>query len=1071
MFTARTSRVLFTAYFFSLGMAVAQTDLATVRGSVTDQTGAVVPKVKLVLTNVGTNTSREAESNEAGDFEIPYVVQGSYKLAATATGFKNYIANDLLIRAREMRRIDVKLEVGAVGTEVTVSAGGAAVIATEGAQIAGGFDREAFVDSPLSQSFFPQAYMTTLPNIQTQQGGWALRFAGQPSTQVAQNMDGVTNDGTVNLVQNMQDFEDLQVVAVNNSAEFARVAQFSMASKGGTNAFHGRVYYDLVNSALRTRTFFEGRKTPYKEHRGGANFSGPIIKNKLFFYAAYSLTRIPSQSFYLRDVPTAKMRTGDFSDYSVLARDPLAGRTPFPNNQIPSSRINAVSAKTQELYIPLPNRASPAGAASTLQNYQFFHRWPTDLYRWDSVTDRVDYVISEKNQLFGRFINRLTPYVLNGPFEQLGTWTRSRNHHSVAINDTHTFSPNLVNTFLFGWARDYFIDGETTGGFTPQKGDKAVADIGLQGVNRGGYSVMGFPTMTITGIQQLRQQPGGVNLNRNDFEFTDSLTYSKGRHVMKYGAEVRYYRDFNGGIPEGNYGTYTFNGSITGTGTAAGQPYADFLLGYPFTSTRLDPLINRRQTAYEMGLFVTDTFKVSSKLTLDIGLRWDRFRHSKYEDGLQYNWSPETGRVTIPQEAISKVSPLYPKTIPIDAGNVFPSPSKKNFRPRIGVAYRMSDKFVIRGGYGIFSETLGALHRAQGAGPFQIAESYNSEFVDGRPNLAFPNPYPSTLTGAAVPSQSVTGYPLSTSNGMIHQYNFSVEREVIRDLGARLSYIGSRSRGLNYSLALNKPVPSTTPFTQSRRPYPQYIGAGYTYSDGAANYDSMQFEVQKKAGNLIINTHYTFSNATSNIANLENPYKHDYWNREQFNSRHRYVVNSTYNLPVGKGKKYMATAPKVVDLAFGGWQVGWITYLQSGQYFTPTFAGSDPSNTNSVGGIPDRIGNGNISNPGPDRWFDPSAFAAPPQGRFGNSGVNILEGPGLNLHHFSMVKDFHMTERVNFVLQAMYTNVFNRPHFDFPAANISVPNSVARVTQLREGGGGREQSGARNLLFRFRIEF
>ena len=1049
-------------------LGVAQTDLATVRGSVTDQSGAVVTKAKVVLTNTGTNTSREAESNDNGDFEIPYIVQGTYKLTATAAGFKNFVVSDILLRAREARRIDVKLEIGSVGTEITVAAGGAAVIATEGAQIAGGFDREAFVDSPLSQSFFPQAYMTTLPNIQTQQGGWALRFAGQPSAQTAQNMDGVTNDGTVNLVQNMQDFEDLQVVAVNNSAEFARVAQFSMASKGGTNQYHGRVYYDMVNSALRARTFFEPRKTPYKEHRGGANFSGPIIKDKLFFYAAYSLVRIPSQSFYIRDVPSEAYRLGDFSASPVVPRDPLNGRIPFPDSRIPTSRFSAVSLKTQDTYIPKPNRGTPG---ALFQNYQFLHRWPTDLYRWDSVTDRVDYVVSEKNQLFGRFINRLTPYVLQGPFEQLGTWTRNRNHYSIAISDTHTFSPRLVNTALFGWARDYFIDGTSLSGFTPQKGDAAVAAIGLQGVNRSGYSEMGFPTMTITGFQQLRQQPGGVNLNRNDFEITDSMTFSVGRHVMKWGGELRYFRDFNGGIPEGNYGTFAFNGNLTGDGTRIGVPYADFLLGLPNNSTRLDPITNRRQTAYELGLFITDTIKVNQKLTLDLGLRFDRFRHAKFADGLQYNWDRTTGEVVIPQDVLSKVSPLYPRTIPIRAGQVTPNPSWKNFRPRFGAAYRLTEKFVLRGGYGIYSETLGPLHRAQGTGPFQIAESYFNEIRNGQPLLAFPNPYPADLASAAIPSQSVSGYPLDTTNGSIHQFNFSLEREFLRNYGARVSYIGSRSRGLNYSVAVNKPQPSLIPFTAARRPYPQYVGATATYADGASNYDSMQFEVQKKAGNLILNTHYTFSNATSNVTNLENPYNLGLWNREQFNSRHRWVLNTTYNLPFGKGKKYMGNAHKVVDLALGGWQAGVISYLQSGQYFTPSYAGSDPSNTNSFGGIPDRIGNGTISSPGPDRWFDASAFAVPPAGRFGNSGVNVIQGPGLNLHHFSMVKDFHVTERVNFVLQAMLTNLTNRPHFDFPAANISVPASVGRVTQLREGGGGREMSGARTLQFRFRLEF
>ena len=1055
----------YTAVFLA-GLALAQTDLATVRGLVSDQSGAVVPKVRITLTNTGTNTSREAESNDNGDFEIPYVVQGTYKLTAVAQGFKNFNQSDILIRAREMRRVDIKLELGAVGTEVTVTGTGAALISTEGSQIQGGFDREAFVNSPLSQSFFPQAYMTTLPNIQTQQGSWAIRFAGQPSVQVAENMDGVTSDGTVNLVQNMQDFEDLQVVAVNNTAEYSRVAQFSMASKGGTNAFHGRVYYDLVNSALRARPFFDAVKIPYKEHRGGANASGPIVKNKVFFYAAYSLVRIPSASVYRRDVPTLRMRGGDFSGQAAI-RDPFGGRQPFANNQIPVSRFNAVSSKTQELFIPKPNYGAPD---ALFQNYQFVFPWPTDLYRWDSVTSRADWVINARNQLFGRFINRITPYVLNGPFEQLGAWTRKRNHHSIAVNDTHTFSPRLVNTFLFGWARDYFIDGDETGGVTPQKGDAAVAAIGLQGVNKGGYSVMGFPTMSITGITTLSQQPGGVNLNRNDLEFTDSVTYSFGRHVLKTGAELRNFHDFNGGIPAGNYGTYSFNGSLSGDGTRAGLGYADFLLGTPLTSTRLDPLTNRTQNAYELGLFVTDTIKVSSKLTLDLGLRWDFFRHAKYADGLQYNWDPVSGNVIVPQDAIAKISPLYPKTIKVVAGDVFPSPKKTNIQPRIGVAYRITDRFVVRGGYGIYSETLGPLHRAQGSGPFQIAESYTNSIVNGVPFLTFPNPYPTTLAGAAIPSQSVSGYPMDTSNGRIHQFNLSIEREVAK-LGLRTSYIGSRSRGLNYGIALNKPQPSLIPFTNDRRPYSQYVGASFSYADGASNYDSLQFEATKRSGGLMLNSHYTFGNASSNFLNLENPYKHDFWNRDQFTSRHRFVFNATYNLPFGKGKQYLSQAPRIVDYALGGWQASWITYLQTGQYFTPGYSGTDPSNTNSFGGIPDRIGNGTLGTRGPNRWFDASAFAAPPQGRFGNSGLNILAGPGLNLNHFSAVKDFRITERLKFVLQTMLTNAFNHPHFDFPASNISVPASVGRATQIRGGDGGREMSGARQLQFRFRVEF
>jgi hypothetical protein len=324
-----------------------------------------------------------------------------------------------------------------------------------------------------------------------------------------------------------------------------------------------------------------------------------------------------------------------------------------------------------------------------------------------------------------------------------------------------------------------------------------------------------------------------------------------------------------------------------------------------------------------------------------------------------------------------------------------------------------------------------------------------------------------------VPSQSISGYPQGTGNGVIHQFNVSLERQFLSNIGIRLSYIGSRSRGLNYSMQINKPQPSTTAFAASRRPYPQFVNATIVNADGRANYDAGQIEFQKRAGALVVSAHYTLSNSMLDYANLENPYNYKMWNRDAFNSRHRFVVNATYDLPVGKGRAFLGQAHRAVDLALGGWQLGWIAYLQSGQYFTPSYAGSDPSGTNTFGGIPDRIGDGNLprGERTPDRWFDASAFVPPPPGRFGNSGVAILEGPGLNLHHLSAIKQFRITERWRFVMQGNFTNVFNHAHFDWPNTNISVPASVGRAFRLREGLGGREMSGPRNIQFRFRVEF
>jgi hypothetical protein len=209
------------------GSVLAQTDLSTIRGAASDPSGSAVPAAKITLTNVETNIAREAITTSDGDYEIPYLTPGTYRLTATGSGFKTFVAENILITSRQTRRIDVAFELGAVGTEVTVTAN-AAVITTEGSQIAGGFNRKNYIDSPTSISFFPQAYMLTLPNVQAQSGGYSLRFSGQPSAQIVEQLDGVPSDGPVNLVQNMNDFEELQVVGANNSAEFGRVVNFSM---------------------------------------------------------------------------------------------------------------------------------------------------------------------------------------------------------------------------------------------------------------------------------------------------------------------------------------------------------------------------------------------------------------------------------------------------------------------------------------------------------------------------------------------------------------------------------------------------------------------------------------------------------------------------------------------------------------------------------------------------------------------------------------------------------------------------------------------------------------------------
>jgi hypothetical protein len=484
----------------------------------------------------------------------------------------------------------------------------------------------------------------------------------------------------------------------------------------------------------------------------------------------------------------------------------------------------------------------------------------------------------------------------------------------------------------------------------------------------------------------------------------------------------------------------------------------------------VNPLVNRTITSKEFGLFITDTFKVSPKLSLDYGLRWDRFSEKTYSDGLMYNWDPKTGNVIVPSDAVSKVSPYYPSNINVVAGDVVPQPDNRLFVPRIGAAYRLSDKMVIRGGYGIFNEFQGKYTRVLSGGPFAVTETYFNTIENGAPLFQMPDPFPSAGVSPDIPSQSVTAIPMQTNNGHIHQFNVSVERQ-FHDIGFRASYIGSRNRGMNYSLSTNKPEPSLIPFSSDRRPWPQFVRTTEYRTDGSANYDSFSFEANRRVGQLMFDYHWTWAHGMNNYLDLENPYAPRLWNRD-FLAKHRVVLNTIWDLPFGSGRRYLSNAHGVVEQVLGGWRVVWVAYFQTGQYFSPSFSGSDPSNTNTFGGFPDRVCDGNLATGDRkvDHWFDTTCFVEPSAGRFGNSGANVLEGPGLQVHNLTASKRFRITERVHFDFMTVIGNLFNHPNFLAPAADISVPGEAGVISETHGLYSG-ERAGPRMIEIRVRLAF
>ncbi len=479
-------------------LATAQLTTSVIRGHVSDSSGAAVARAQVKIVNTETNVERSITTNNDGDYEAPDLLRGTYRLALTHPGFKVFVADNIVLESSQIRRIDATLEVGSVGTEVNVQAN-AAVIETDSAKIQGSFTKQRFAEAPwVGDGRNPQIVMATLPMVQMTSGVYGIQVAGISNAQTQTAIDGVAGDGGALQTANVHVMEEVNVVVGNNSAEFARPAEINMTTKGGTNQFHGVGAYWHQNNALAARDFFAAVKPSTLFHTWHGELSGPVLKNRLFFFTSISGQSWPGSNFILRDVPTDAMRQGDFS--ALLARgtvvkDPLTGQ-PFPNNQIPQSRLNPVSAKVFDKYLPAPNLGTPGQATN---NYGFVFPYPTDLFYYNALEERLDYRINSRNTIFGRAILSKPQYVLAGNYPGLA-YTRVRDSRNIVTEDTHIFTPTLINSFRFGWYQPIVIDGDTVDGFKPISGDAVVKELGIQGVNPQGLSGMGFPTIAITGF-------------------------------------------------------------------------------------------------------------------------------------------------------------------------------------------------------------------------------------------------------------------------------------------------------------------------------------------------------------------------------------------------------------------------------------------------------------------------------------------------------------------------------------------------------------------------------------------
>jgi len=1088
---SRRAKRIFGLAFFSIAFAAVlagQTETATLRGTVKDTTGKALPRIVLVISEMATNmTVRVVESDSKGDYNAEYLKPGTYKLSIMQKGYQTFLQDGIQLRPSEIRGIDPVLPAGEPEDTAATHAKPELLDHTTGT-LRGTINGAVWFPSAPEVDRFPSPFpmLVTTPGVQGNGVPLApsLVMSGISDRNLqSYQMDSIPDDLTYAFYGHPYFYEFVQATNVDPGLDAYRPASFDLVTKRGGEGFHGSVFARRGDSRADARPFFDPQKDSYRILEAGGDAGGVVLPERLYFYGGWVFMSNPDSENIYADVPTLQERVRDFSQYLnpatnptgqvVVIRDPR-NNAPFPDNQIPSNRVLTIPNNIlNEGYYPTPN---VGGANTFFQNYTFIHPFGPYLYRGNWPIGRLDMRIADENHVTFRWMQSITSSVTPGTTgEDLDT-TQEHKYSGLMAADTETVTPYLINHAIFGYNTDTVLQGQGVGRETPLTGDNAVNSLGIQGTNADDFSVQGFPSITVNGLTPLEMPAGGGatnNVAENDAVLTlrDDVVWSRFGHAFTLGGDFTRFNSLQGQVPLLNYGAFSFTGMFTGLG------FADFLLGLPATSSRiLQPRVDQRIIQTLGGAYISDSFRVTPKLHLDYGLRWDYYGSPRYKDGYMWNWNPTTGAVVVAPGTLTYVNEYYPTNITVVEGNPVPKAKTTNLRPRIAAAYRLSDNLVVRGGFGEYTD--GGGFDANGRindpnGPYQLVETYYNSDVNGVIAYSWPNAFPSTLSSSLVGPQNVNALPPRTQEGVIRQYNATVER-VVAGMIVRASLIGARGVGMNYTVNVNAAKPSTTPITQARLPLPQFGIANDTYTNGSWHYDSAQAQVQRRVGGVTFDSSFTWANNISNYANTYDPYHvTDHWTRDAADRRLYFVASGTWALPVGKGQRFLGNLGPNANKFLNSWSLQAIVTMASGQYYSPLFTGADPANAvvGQVTELADCIGNPNAGARTLNEWFNPKAFAVPPAnaGRYGTCGMNSLEGYPIHVAHASLSKRIPVADWLTATLIVQASDITNTPHFTIPQNNISNPGAGMFTAASMVDATYPERDGYRQIDLKLRL--
>jgi hypothetical protein len=1042
----------------------------TIYGFVTDATQASVAGAKVTVVNVNTNYNREMETQADGSFRFPSLPLGEYRLVTEQAGFNTVTQEGITLQVDQQLRVDVTLKVGNVAERLEVTAETPLVNATN-AETSEVIDRRRVEMLPLNGRNFvqllqlttgttPGATGDTQNNLVINQfrGSTAFTANGMPTRYNNFVLDGVDNNenawnsGGIVIMPVIDAIQEFKVATGNFSSEFGRAAGgvVSVQTRSGTNEFHGNAFEFFRNSALDANDFFNNannRARPaFRQNQFGGTFGGPIKKNKLFFFTDYQGTRQVRALTYLASVATDAARQGDFSstlfgqiyDPATTRANPAGGsiRDPFPNRRIPETRFDPL-ARNFIAFMPRAN-TNPGAIANNFINNPSWNR------RGDQGDVRVDYNLGSKGALFTRYsrdhANQIFPNDLTTPENPFGGGGRGNNIDLVAqnlsINSTYLLTPRVVVEGRLGLSR-FAFEGVPLGFRHPD-----AAKIQVPGL---GADALTATALSITGLTAFGPTTGVPNYSTQTlFHYVFNTSVTKGRHGIKTGVDVKRHRRNNDFVSAQKTGSFAFVPNFTSqTGVSGGGVgFASFLLGVPSTINRgfVGGMTGRRNT--EFGMYLQDEFKVNPDLTLNLGLRYEYFQ-PWYEIGDRMS----TIDLSNGQVVLAGKDNKF--------GRALRQRDANNLAPRFGVAWRSPMRVVVRAGYGIsYIEEFGG----NGTNPIQNPpNSFTQNLVYSTIQLpptflkdGIPAPAPLDLRNPSALHRLIEP---NAKTAYAQQWDLSLQREFGSNWMIDAAYVGTRGLHILQIIDPNQAIPGPGTIA-SRRPFfavAPNLTLSVGASSGASTYHSFQGKIQKRLSHgFYFLTSYTlsknisdgdsnFSNGTPGVALLGQA--QDARNRRAERSLsdtdqlHRMVTSFGWDLPWMKNHRYA-----------GGWQLSGIVTLSSGNPFDVFF---QPSTLNTgTTQRPDRIADGRIGNWTINRYFDTSAFVSPAAFTFGNSGRNILRGPGVNTWDFSAIKNFNFTDRYRLQWRTDLFNAFNHAQFNPPGNTIGTPQA-GRINSTR----------------------